>query len=113
MPIDTTVWARDQKAIIVDLPVNIRFKWSRVVYLCSFSSQDFGLDLMDGGIPFNKSAKVVLALADIKGRLPQQNDLVQIQMKNLSWATYEVKGLSDVTDPQAVALTMVIGNPDK
>lgn len=110
MAIDTTVWTRDLQAQILDLPV--KFKFNNRVYDVTFEATSFALALLEGGLPEDFKGRITIVKAEIKGRLPVNRDLAQIQVNGGSWLKVEIKDTPDIIDIQSVGITLMIGSPE-
>lgn len=107
--IDPDIIKRDAQANIADWPVTIRFGGAQI-RAGLYASEDIS-GLMPGALLDNPTMTVLAIRSDFTV-LPKPRDLIDLQLADGSWKTFEVKSVPEYYDPILPHFQFTLGSPN-
>lgn len=112
MPIKLDVMRKDLRAMIKDMPVEIRYPAGVGLPIqASLNSGREMLDVLEPGMGSDETCIIVAVIDDFTKGLPQQFQLIDVKDRAGKWMQLEITETTGTNDPNAVDIIIKAGTP--
>lgn len=112
MPTIQEVLAADLTAAISELPVIVRYGGEEIP--ASFNGGRLTLEAVDGGMIDDNNATIVALASLFPSPLPTSGKVIEVRNADgATWRRYKCIAVTERNDPNAVALNIIIGPPNR